>query len=63
VVDLLLSGPLPTLSQIEKNQSLVRVLVESVNLVDQGIDLLPTIVAPNGIQAQIVPRSVQVTLQ
>jgi len=62
-VDLLLSGSLPALSQIEGNQSLIRVLLETTSLVaDQGTELIPTIIAPSGIQVQMVPRSVLVTL-
>ncbi len=58
-VELLLSGPIPTLHQIEANQALVRVLVELPRLAEgQSAELKPTIVAPAGIQAQMVPRSV-----
>jgi hypothetical protein len=63
IVDLLLSGPLPALSQIEENQNLVRVLVEAAGVAGEGAELAPTIIAPSGIEAQIVPHSVQIILQ
>lgn len=62
-IDLLLSGPLPTLNQIATDPSLVRVLVDiSEAPAGQATDLTPTVVAPEGIRAQLVPPSVLVTL-
>jgi diadenylate cyclase len=64
-VDLLLSGPLPILNQIEADPNLVRVLVTlpPTGLAPgQSADLTPTVVAPDGIRAQSVPPSVLVTL-
>jgi hypothetical protein len=64
-VELLLSGPLPILNQIEADPALVRALIE---LPDDGLapgqsaDRTPTIVIPDGIRAQSVPPSVLVTL-
>lgn len=62
-IDLLLSGPLPTLNQIATDPSLVRILVDiSEAPAGQATDLTPTVVAPEGIRAQLVPPSVLVTL-
>jgi hypothetical protein len=61
-VELLLSGPLPTLSQIEMNKQLVRVLVDATDSApDQNADLALTIMAPDGIKVQMAPSSVSVT--
>jgi YbbR domain-containing protein len=58
-VELLLSGPLPTLNQIESDPEMVRVLVEFDHLIaGQRIEATPTVIAPSGIQTQIVPPSV-----
>jgi diadenylate cyclase len=60
-VDLLLSGPLPVLRQIETNLELVRVLVDASSLTPgQNQNVTPTVVAPEGIRAQLVPPSVLV---
>lgn len=62
-VDLLLSGPLPVLNQIEADPNLIRVLVDITDLTPgQDASLTPTIIAPEGIRAQLVPPSVLVTL-
>ncbi len=62
-IDLLLSGPLPTLNQIATDPSLVRILVDISEVpAGQATDLTPTVVAPEGIRAQLVPPSVLVTL-
>ncbi len=61
-VDLLLSGPLPILSQIEADPNLVRVLVDAGSLAPaQNADVVPDIVVPEGVEAQLVPPSVLVT--
>ncbi len=63
-VDLLLSGPLPVLSEIEVNPRLVRVLIDTASLRrGQSISLTPTIIAPANVQWQLVPPSVLVTFQ
>lgn len=60
-VDVLLSGPLPTLSQIERDPNLVQVLVDISQLTpNQSADLKPTVIVPENIQAQVVPPSVLV---
>ena len=59
----LLSGPLPTLNAIERNLSLVRVVIDVRDLEPgQNVDLTPTIFTPDSIQAQSVPPSVEVSL-
>jgi YbbR domain-containing protein len=62
-VDLILSGPLPTLNEIEADPDLVRVTVDATVL-DSGqrADLPLTVNAPDEIQVQVVPLSVEVTL-
>lgn len=62
-VDLLLSGPLPKLNQIDTNHSLIRVWVDVGDLAPgESADLTPIISAPDGIEAQLIPPSVLVTL-
>ncbi len=62
-VDLLLSGPLPILNEIETDPDLVQVTVEVADLgPGQSVELTPTIIVPDGIEAQVVPPSVLVTL-
>jgi diadenylate cyclase len=65
-VDLLLSGPLPVLDEIEANPELVRVFIDAAQLEDlspgQTIIITPQIVKPNEIEVEIVPNTIQVTL-
>ena len=62
-IDLLLSGPLPALNQIAADPNLVRVLVDtSAVSPGQATDLTPTVIAPEGIRAQLIPPSILVTL-
>jgi diadenylate cyclase len=62
-VDLLLSGPLPTLNQIEMYPDLVRVTVNVNDLaLDQETEITPTVFGPEAIQTRIVPPSVLVRL-
>ncbi len=62
-VDLLLSGPLPILHEIESNPNMVRVMVNASSLItdDQITDLTPMIIVPATIQAQPAPPLVRVT--
>jgi len=63
-VDLLLSGPLPTLDQIRINPELVQVLIDTTTMRrGQNINLTPTVIAPPEIQTQLVPATVLVTLE
>lgn len=60
-VDLLLQGPVPTLNQIRADPGLVRVVVNIADLnPDEQADVVPTIIAPDGIHAQLIPPSVLV---
>jgi YbbR domain-containing protein len=62
-VDLLLSGPLPILTQIEADPNLARVLVDASSLPSaKNTDIVPDTVVPESIQVQLVPPSVLVTL-
>lgn len=64
VVDLLLTGPLPILNEIEANPSLVRTLVDVTGLRrGQTADLMPQVVGPEGVEGQLVPTSVVVNLE
>jgi hypothetical protein len=60
---LLLSGPLPTLNQIEVNPDLIQVTIDASGLSSgQSASLPPTIIAPDGIQAQSIPPKLLVRL-
>jgi hypothetical protein len=62
-VDVLLSGPSPVLDRIKADPSLVRVLANAANVVpDQSASLKPDVIAPTGVQAQLIPPSVVVTV-
>ena len=61
-VDLLLSGPLPTLQKIEADPSLVRVFINAANLeAEQKYDIIPEIIVPDKLRVQLAPRSITVT--
>ncbi|GAB4430252.1 MAG: hypothetical protein Kow0031_11060 [Anaerolineae bacterium] len=63
-VDLLLSGPVPTLNEIEADPNMVRVLVDASGVRrGQSTNITPQLVAPPGVEAQLVPPSVQVTAE
>lgn len=60
-VEVLLSGPLPTLQEIEERPDLVRVMVDAVEVGSgESVEQMPEVVAPEGVRAQLVTR--QVTL-
>lgn len=62
-VTLLLSGPLPTLNEIEQNPDLVKVLIDATTLtVGQNVDITPDILTPAEIEVRAVPPTVLVTL-
>jgi YbbR domain-containing protein len=62
-VELLLSGHLPLLNEIETDPNLVQVFINLTDLKPgQNVDTVPTILAPGDIQIQVVPPSVLVTL-
>ena len=63
-IDLLLSGPLPVLNEIEAQPNLVRILIDVAELnPGQQFELPPTVIAPAGIQAQLVPPLVSVFVE
>jgi YbbR domain-containing protein len=62
LVDLILSGPLPTLNQIETDPDLVQVLVDAAGLEGGDNNVTPTVIAPDNIAAQVVPPTVTVNV-
>lgn len=63
-VEILLSGPLPTLNEIEANPELVQVVVDVIRLAPitgQSVEQTPQVVAPQGVTAQLTPANVLVT--
>lgn len=62
-VDLIISGPAPIISQIEQEPGLVKVLVDLVGVdPPQRLTRPLSVAAPDEIQVQVIPDSVQVTL-
>jgi hypothetical protein len=61
-VDLILSGPLPTLNQIETDPNLIQVLVDVASLQSGLNPVAPTVIAPDNITAQMVPPTVNVNV-
>lgn len=62
-VDLIISGPAPIVNQIEKEPGLIKVLIDLVGIdPPQRLTRPLTIAAPDEIQVQVIPDSVQVTL-
>jgi diadenylate cyclase len=62
-VDVLLSGPLPVLNQVNADPKLVRVLVDVAGLEPGSHDVTPTLIAPEGLRATVVPNSVQIRIE
>jgi YbbR domain-containing protein len=61
-VTLLLSGPLPTLNEIEVDPSLVHVVIDALTLEpNMSVEVIPDIIAPEGIRTQSIESSVLVT--
>ena len=59
---LLLSGPLPTLNEIEANPELVRVVIDVLGLEpNQSIEVVPDVIAPEGVRTRSIESSVLVT--
>ena len=64
-VEVLLSGPLPTLKEIEANPDLVQILVDVTRLIPiegQSYEETPQITAPEGVRVQLTPMTVLVSL-
>lgn len=59
-VDLLLSGPLPTLNEIEANPELVRVTLEATDLGQGNTEVYPTVTKPKNVDVQLIPETVLV---
>lgn len=62
-VDVLLSGPLPVLNQINADSKLVRVLADVTGLEPGSHDITPTLIAPEGLRATVVPNTIQVRIE
>jgi YbbR domain-containing protein len=62
-VDVLLSGPLPVLNQVNADPKLVRVVVDVTDLGTGTHDLIPTLIAPELLRTTMVPGTVQIRLQ
>ena len=61
-VQLLLSGPVATLNEIELSPELVRVVIDALDLLPgQSVEVIPDIIAPEGIRARMIENSVLVT--
>lgn len=64
-IDILLSGPLPTLREIEANPELVQVVLDVARLVPiegQSYEETPLVTVPEGIKFQLTPQTVLVTM-
>lgn len=63
-VDVILSGPLPTLNAIEDNEDLVQVTLDISDMQPgQSISRPPTVVAPDDVSTTVVPPEVMVTVE
>lgn len=61
-VNLLLSGPLPTLNAIQANPELVRITLDPRQVSPgQSQELTPTVIAPEGVTVQLIDRTIVVT--
>lgn len=61
-VEVILSGPLVTLQEIEENPDLVRVLLEEVEVsASESSEQTPRVVVPEGVRAQLIPAQVTVS--
>lgn len=61
-IELLLTGPLPTLNQIETEPGLVRVTIDATLLEpNSSVEVSPTVILPNDVRAQLVQSSILVT--
>lgn len=61
-IELLLSGPLPVLNEIEANPDLAQAIIELSGIAaGQSVEKIPRIVVPEGVSVQIIPPTVLVT--
>lgn len=61
-VDVLLSGPLPVLNQINSDNKLVRVVVDVTDLSPGVHTVTPTLIFPEGLRTTVVPSAVQIRI-
>lgn len=61
-VDVLLSGPLPVLNQVNADPKLVRVVVDVTDLGPGTHDITPTLIVPESLKATVVPATIQIRL-
>ncbi len=62
-IDLLLSGPLPILQDIEAHPDMVQVFINAAELTEaQQTEVEPEITAPDGLKVQLAPATVTVTV-
>lgn len=60
-LDLLLSGPLPLLRQIEANPDLVQLILDLSTWEQDKQEMTPQITAPEGVQIQLIPPTILVS--
>ncbi len=62
-VDVLLSGPLPVLNQVNADSKLVRVVADVTGLEPGARDVTPTLIVPEGLRATVVPSTIQIRIE
>jgi diadenylate cyclase len=62
-VDVLLSGPLPVLNQVNADSKLVRVVADVTGLEPGARDVTPTLIVPDGLRATVVPSTIQIRIE
>jgi YbbR domain-containing protein len=60
-MDLLLSGPLPLLREIEANPDLVQLIMDLSAWEQDKQEMIPQVTAPDGVQIQLVPPTILVS--
>ncbi len=65
-IDVVLSGPIPILDEIEANPGLIRIYVDASELENlspgETMIVTPQVVAPDEVDVQLIPMTIQVTL-
>lgn len=62
-VDVLLSGPLPVLNQVNADPKLIRVIVDVSELGTGTQNVVPTLIAPESLKATLVPNTVEIQIE
>jgi YbbR domain-containing protein len=62
-VDVLLSGPLPVLNQVNADPKLIRVIVDVSELGTGVQSVAPTLIAPESLTATLVPSMVEIQIE